>query len=133
MSDQEKDTVTIITSVSLPDVHYVPEGYDRYGRFAILQSGNFWFGDERSSHPYCRIGFYYATIGRQLYLSPRGVAYGFEQELTAELLGYLLRKLGWRGARLVRGVGRGEEPLDRWRVRQAARRGGGPGPSGQPQ
>lgn len=104
MSDQEKQAVTIITSVRLPDVHHVPDGYDRYGRFAILQSGNFWFGDERSSHPHCRIGFYYATKGRQLYLSPRGVAYGFEQELTAGLLGFLLGKLGWRGVRIVRGA-----------------------------
>ncbi|MCB1171858.1 MAG: hypothetical protein KDK25_16035 [Leptospiraceae bacterium] len=96
-------TIRLITSVRLPDVHHVPEGYDRYGRFAILQSGNFWFGDERSSHPHCRIGFYYATIGRQLFLSPRGVAHGFEEELTGDLLEFLLGKLGWRGGRLVRG------------------------------
>lgn len=98
-----QQTISLITSVRLPDVHHIPEAYDRYGRLAILQSGAFWFGDERSSHPHCRIGFYYGTKRRQLFLSPRGVAFGFEEELTQDLLGFLLSKLGWRGARLVRG------------------------------
>jgi hypothetical protein len=71
----------------------MPGEYSHYGRIAILNSGSFWFGVEKTSHPHCMVGFYYAVRADRLYLSPRGVAYDWQRYITDDLIRFLADRL----------------------------------------
>ena len=80
---------------SLEAVHEY--GYRLYGRFAILEDGNFWFAEALSSHPLdTATGWYWAITSKgELLVSARG-AETDEQSLFAErkpVLGLLVEKL----------------------------------------
>jgi len=72
----------------LPDIHSLQaageHGYDRYGRFAVLRGGGFWFADTVSSHPTdTATGWYWAidAAGRLL-VSARGAGVDGEALFT---------------------------------------------------
>lgn len=70
--------ILTIRLIRLPDIHglqaVADHGYVRYGRFALLRSGGFWFADAVSSHPGdTATGWYWAiTPGDELLVSARG-------------------------------------------------------------
>ncbi len=76
-SQREMMTLTI-RLIRLPDIHRLQavsdHGYVRYGRFAVLRGGSFWFADAVSSHPGdTDTGWYWAiTPGGELLVSARG-------------------------------------------------------------
>lgn len=83
----------------LPDVdcyRNLPHRFEDYGRLAILNSGTFWSGDIRSSHPpNTREGFYWATRGDTLFLSPRGALLGWQAALSCGILPWFFRQQTW--------------------------------------
>lgn len=93
--------IVVDIETRLPDIHKIPKEYETYGRIAILQNGSFWHGTEKSSHPHCQIGFYYATQGNRLFLSPRGCAYGFEDFVTKEMIKFVLGKIKMRATHYI--------------------------------
>lgn len=74
----------------LPDIHsleaVLEHGLERYGRFALLRDGGFWFADAVSSHPAITVvGWYWAldTDGILL-VSARGAALDGESLFTSK-------------------------------------------------
>lgn len=85
----------------LPDIDRIDRipGYlSDYGRCAILNSGNFWFGGVHSSHPGSTYaGFYWAVENDTLYFSPRGAVWRWEEYITGALIRFVIKKAGFKG------------------------------------
>ena len=74
----------------LPDIHSLESvrerGFVRYGRFALLRDGGFWFADAVSSHPATTVvGWYWALDAEGILLvSARGAAPDGESLFTSK-------------------------------------------------
>lgn len=92
------DKILIDFTKRLPDINkysQLPQGFSDYGRFAITNSNNLWFAGIISSHPSdTKNGFYWATSGGTVFISPRGSNFGFPQNITQDIIVWLLKKLG---------------------------------------
>jgi hypothetical protein len=90
-------TMNLILNNRLPDSNFIPQEYNNYGRFAILNDNSLWFGGVKSSHPSnTKIGFYWATKGDNLLISPRGCNFNWKCELNTNVLLWLCKKLNLR-------------------------------------
>ena len=69
-----------------------------YGRAAILNTGSLWVGNEKTSHPKCKIGFYYAVSGNVLFLSPRGVASDWMDSVSDDLIRMIAKATGLKNS-----------------------------------
>jgi hypothetical protein len=96
---QAKDGHILVVDFTrrLPDVVSIDamdDDLDAFGRFAILQSGMYWFGDIHSSFPpTIRVGFFWALSDNRLYVSPTGVSLDWEFYITEDTLDFLAEKL----------------------------------------
>jgi hypothetical protein len=97
MPTRQKGILTVDLGRRLPDIEQtseLPDDLEEYGRFAILRSGAFWFGDIHSSHPPAtENGFYWALAGDRLYISPLGSTYQWSVHITPEVVREIAERL----------------------------------------
>lgn len=93
--------LTVDLTRRLPDIDRaedVPQDLERFGRFAILRGGGFWFGEVNSSHPQStENGFYWGLARGTLFISPRGSTYRWTTHITDERIRELSRRLRLKG------------------------------------
>ncbi len=81
----------------LPDIEQtseLPDDLEEYGRFGLLRSGAFWFGDIHSSHPPAtENGFYWGLAGDRLYISPLGSTYQWTTHITPGVVREIAERL----------------------------------------
>ncbi|MFP4378482.1 MAG: hypothetical protein ACLFP4_15670 [Spirochaetales bacterium] len=97
MPTRQKGILTVDLGRRLPDIEQtseLPEDLDEFGRFALLRSGAFWFGDIHSSHPPAtEHGYYWALAGDRLFISPQGSTYKWKEAITAEVIREIAQRL----------------------------------------